>query len=597
MPETSPRAGSAANREIGDLAVSPVRHSRPVQDDIPPSPSQRNRLLRVVREYLGAAGAVPPLSADELHLHADNAVRLARVDGRYHKYAAIVVNNEVWRERLAGIPYHRRLLLLPQCLRDQSRCRADLDEFGLVCMRCGECLICDLQTEAERLGYVVLVAEGTTIVTALIRAGRIDAVVGVSCLSVLERVFPHISAAAVPGVAVPLLQDGCRDTSVDLDALWEAIYLTSDDRTRRLDLNGLRREVESWFTPECVAATLGQPDSQTERIAQAWLAGPGKRWRPFLAACAFQAWRAGYEGSSPGREVRDPGPPPLPEELRDIAVAVECFHKASLVHDDIEDGDPMRYGQKTLHEQYGVPVALNVGDFLLGEGYRMIGACGAPEARKMKMVCAAAEGHRKLSLGQGAELCWRRSPRPLSVRQVLEIFRQKTAPAFDVALRLGATYAGADEEAREVLGKYSDSVGIAYQIRDDIHDFHGQADPGDGQAMRPSLLLAIAHERATGRAKQLLEGIWRASPALDTVAEQIANVLAELKVEAAAAALLEFHKQQAIRSLQPLDNANLKGLLRRVVGKIFDDMEATGCCREYKAGNAAGRPVGAEPAA
>ena len=46
---------------------------------------------------------------------------------------------------------------------------------------------------------------------------------------------------------------------------------------------------------------------------------------------------------------------PLPPDLRKVAVAVECFHKASLIHDDIEDNDAQRYGEKTLHEEHGVP--------------------------------------------------------------------------------------------------------------------------------------------------------------------------------------------------------------------------------------------------
>ena len=62
----------------------------------------------------------------------------------------------------------------------------------------------------------------------------------------------------------------------------------------------------------------------------------------------------------------------LPEDLRKVAVAVECFHKASLIHDDIEDNDALRYGEKTLHEEHGVAVALNVGDLLIGEGYRLL---------------------------------------------------------------------------------------------------------------------------------------------------------------------------------------------------------------------------------
>src|SRR5207302_38560 len=134
---------------------------------------------------------------------------------------------------------------------------------------------------------------------------------------------------------------------------------------------------------------------------------------------------------------------PLPRGLRNLAVAVECFHKASLVHDDIEDGDATRYGEPTLHELHGTPVALNVGDLLLGDGYRLIATCDAPAEQIAEMVRIAAAGHRTLCLGQGAELCWARTPQPLTSVQVLDIFRQKTAPAFEVALRLGAAYAGA----------------------------------------------------------------------------------------------------------------------------------------------------------
>ena len=121
----------------------------------------------------------------------------------------------------------------------EDRCPAPFDEFGLLCKQCGLCSIRDVQLEAERLGYAVLVAEGSAIVMSLIQTGKIEAIVGVSCLSVLERAFPYMEAAAIPGVAVPLLQDDCIDTNVDIDWVWEYIHLTSDDRTRRLDLGAL----------------------------------------------------------------------------------------------------------------------------------------------------------------------------------------------------------------------------------------------------------------------------------------------------------------------------------------------------------------------
>ena len=250
----------------------------------------------------------------------------------YRDYVGILINNEVWSEHLASVPFDRRLLLLPKCLRVEDKCPAPFDEFGLLCKQCGLCTIQDLQEEAERLGYAVLVAEGSALVMALIQSGKIDAIVGVSCLSVLERAFPYMEAAAIPGVAIPLLQDDCKDTAVDIDWVWSVIHHTSDDRTRRLDLDALRKEVETWFTPDALDAVLGPAEGEADRVARSWLAAEGKRWRPFLTACAYKA-------------LQDDPDQPLPPSLRQAAVAVECFHKASLVHDDIEDADDQRYGR------------------------------------------------------------------------------------------------------------------------------------------------------------------------------------------------------------------------------------------------------------
>ena len=90
--------------------------------------------------------------------------------------------------------------------------------------------------------------------------------------------------------------------------------------------------------------------------------------------------------------------PPIPEDLKKLAVAVECFHKASLIHDDIEDNDAERYGEPAMHTEHGMPVALNVGDFLLGEGYRLIGELDIDPAIRVRMLRTAADGHLTLSV-------------------------------------------------------------------------------------------------------------------------------------------------------------------------------------------------------
>ncbi len=124
-----------------------------------------------------------------------------------------------------------------------------------------------------------------------------------------------------------------------------------------------------------------------------------------------------------------------------MAIAVECFHKASLIHDDIEDGDAERYDQRTLHAEYGVPIALNVGDLLLGEGYRLLAEVDVPDVQKVELLQAAARGHRNLCLGQGSELAWMRAPGPMTLKDLLHIFRMMTAAAFEGALILGALIA------------------------------------------------------------------------------------------------------------------------------------------------------------
>lgn len=549
----------------------PQQKARPPKKNIPQTPEERTRILQAVRHYVAEFNPVPPLPVEQLKVHADRMVGVLGCESVYRDYIGVLINNEMWREQLASVPYERRLLLLPKCLRIESKCPAPFDEFGLLCKQCGLCSIQDLQTEAERLGYAVLVAEGSAIVMSLIQTGKIEAIVGVSCLSVLERAFPYMEAAAVPGVAVPLLQDDCIDTNVDLDWVWDYIHLSSDDKTRRMDLAALREEIDFWFSPASLDLIMGTGTSKTEQIAKEWLMRAGKRWRPFLAVSAFQALRDDPGGS-------------LPDDLKRVAVAVECFHKASLIHDDIEDGDSIRYGERTLHEEHGIPVALNVGDLLIGEGYRLLSSCKLGTRQVAAMVLAAAEGQRELCRGQGAELVWSREPKPLTTLQVLDIFRRKTAPAFEVALRLGALCAGVErhDEVCETLHAYSEALGIAYQIRDDLDDLGSGGESNDIKGMRPSVLLATALERASlPEHRSVLERLWRRE-ITDGQEVDVEALYRELKADERAQTLLETYKEEAIRSLVPLENPSLKGLLRRVMGKIFNDTEIKGWCKEFE---------------
>ncbi|MHC4997088.1 MAG: DUF116 domain-containing protein, partial [Planctomycetota bacterium] len=248
----------------------PPQKLRATQDDVPPTLRMRRDISERCSRYIEEHNPVPPMPLSELQEYAEVILKEMDLDLAYNKYTAVILNNLMWRDALATVPYERRLLLVPKCLRVEETCPAPFDEFGLLCKECGQCSLQDMQAEAERLGYAVLIAEGSALVMSIIETGKIDAIVGVSCLSVLEKAFPYMESAAIPGIAVPLLQDDCIDTTVDLDTVWDVIHLTSEDKTYRMNLDELRSEVKTWFTEESLEELMGPAADESDRIAREW---------------------------------------------------------------------------------------------------------------------------------------------------------------------------------------------------------------------------------------------------------------------------------------------------------------------------------------
>lgn len=497
---------------------------------VPPDKGDRERIRRASSEIVQRQAIVPPLPLEKLKTCAADILRSLEFDLSYLPFAVVALSNELWRPIVAAIPYDKRLLLLPQCLKHSQLCEAEIDPLGLLCRHCGQCLIGRFTKRAEELGYAVLVAEGSPVVTALIESGRVQATVGVSCLSVLERVFPYMEAGAVPGIAVPLLVDGCRDTVFDEDGLSEAIEQCSTRECEPVDVTALRTTVQQWFEPQIVKCFFQKDVGHVGELCVDWLCGEGKRYRPILTAGIYSA-------------LADTPVTALPESVQRAAVAVECFHKASLIHDDIEDSDTARYEQPTLHHQHGTPIALNAGDYLIGAGYRLLTELECPDHIKIEILRTAAQCHRTLCIGQGEELQIVRQGQAASVEKVLDIFSQKTSPAFEAALHIGAILAGASNEVQTSLSLFSKAVGIGYQIRDDLRD---------ARRGRPDEPLSI------------LASLRRFRP------EQAPAEQAQL--------LLSTCRSDAINALEPIANSACKAFLRKIVTRLFDQSEELECC-------------------
>jgi len=564
---------------------------------VPPA-NEWDTLLEQVQAFVTTRQTTPPLTFSELETEADALLLEQGLDAHYREFLIVLINNEIWRPVVAAIPFGRRTLLLPPCLRATQQCKAEFDEYGLLCEQCGGCCIGGLSEAAEALGYAVLVAEGTSIVSTLLEQGAIDAVIGVSCMPSLERTFPHMADKAVPGMAIPLLQEGCENTLVMEDWVRTFLNLSSEDASGDYrDLNALKESVETWFKPDTVTEVLGTGITETETISIDWLTKSGKRWRPFLTAAVYEALRSGdgrpqtadhrpqtadsqsaVDEQHPCPSVPISGSPtlhtpqstlhtPLPSPVHNVAIAIECIHKASLIYDDIQDRDEKRYGESTVHEKHGVPVALTAALFLLGRGYRLIAECGASPEQTNAMLQLATRGHCDLCLGQGAELCWMEEPTPLTADEVIDIFRYKTAPSFEVVFGLGALLGDAEPAEHEVIKNFSLAIGIAYQIQDDLLDYQRGGDVDDVKKHRPSIVLAIAHDRAEGDQRRALANAWCNNSGLDSEATR--QIVSQLGAETTARELLERHKSEALSALRPLKNRNLKILLHRIAGKLF----------------------------
>ena len=109
-----------------DNVTTSAKGATPPCRNVPQQREQRDRLIAFVRDYAARTRLVAPLSLDELKTHSQAIVTQAGLDEQFMDYTAVILNNEVWRPTITGIPYNKRLLLLPQCLRDKENCPADL---------------------------------------------------------------------------------------------------------------------------------------------------------------------------------------------------------------------------------------------------------------------------------------------------------------------------------------------------------------------------------------------------------------------------------------------------------------------------------------
>jgi octaprenyl-diphosphate synthase len=187
------------------------------------------------------------------------------------------------------------------------------------------------------------------------------------------------------------------------------------------------------------------------KLAHHLIDSGGKRLRPMLTIAAAKL--VGYEGDG---HVR-------------LAATVEFMHTATLLHDDVVDESDTRRGKRTARILWGNQASVLVGDFLLGQAFRMMVDVGSLAALKILSNAAAV-----IAEGEVMQLAAAKNT-ATTEDAYLQIINAKTAALFSAAAEVGAAIANRPADEQAALRSYGKNLGIAFQLVDDALDYSGDS--------------------------------------------------------------------------------------------------------------------------
>ena len=180
----------------------------------------------------------------------------------------------------------------------------------------------------------------------------------------------------------------------------------------------------------------------------------GKRWRPVLMLTVIDAL---------GKDSSD---------YIEFSIIPEIIHNATLIHDDIEDRSEVRRGSPAVHMKYGIDVALNLGDFMYYfPMVALIDSKKVDNAKKIKMLEVYQKEMLRVCIGQAIDIAWHNmlvDPLKVTESEYLQMAYSKTGVLPNMAAKLGAILGDADDSMIEVLGKFGATIGVAFQLQDDL---------------------------------------------------------------------------------------------------------------------------------
>ena len=275
--------------------------------------------------------------------------------------------------------------------------------------------------------------------------------------------------------------------------------------------------------------------------SQHLVAAGGKRFRPLVVLLAAQFGDASANGVVPS------------------AVVVELTHLATLYHDDVMDEAVMRRGAVSANSRWGNTVAILTGDFLFARASDILADLG-PEAVRLQ-----ARTFERLVQGQIRETVGP-AEHDDHVEHYLRVVADKTGSLIGTSGRFGAMLAGADEAAVEVLTRYGERIGVAFQLSDDLLDVtsdstaSGKTPGTDLREGVPTLPVLLLRRRGAPEDAELLAAL-AGDLSGDAELRSVVDQLRAHPVMAEARAVLQSWADDARSTLGPLPDAPAKAAL------------------------------------
>jgi geranylgeranyl pyrophosphate synthase len=234
----------------------------------------------------------------------------------------------------------------------------------------------------------------------------------------------------------------------------------------------------------------------------------GKRLRPALTLLT---------GNALGGDERQAMP---------FALAIELMHNFALVHDDIEDGDEVRRNRPAIWIEYGLPHAINIGDYYFCKVYEALlteGEGALSDATRLRLIALMTETLEHTHRGQALDMNARLA-REFTTEDYLEIVTEKTGYYLAAPILGGAIVAGASPEILAAIAQYGQCLGPLFQIVDDIIDLttgKGRGEVGsDIREGKRSYLVAVALPNCSPDQRERLFAILD-KPRAETTTEEV----------------------------------------------------------------------------